>query len=403
PGLLMVSSFLSHKDGSHSVAEDLANRLRSEAESIICVSSYRSGLMRGLDMAATTLLRRRDYDVAIVGLYSGRAFLWGEAVSWLLEKLGCPFVISMHGGALPEFAAQNSRRVKNCLSRASAVTAPSSYLVELMRPYRDDILLLPNPIEISRYEFRLRSEVQPELIWLRSFHRIYNPHLAVRVAAELLEDFPDLFLRMIGPDKGDGSWHQTIQAASEIFSTKSHEENTKKDEAGKDRMSRIDSGFSETDHSVNPEEKSCPSCLAAQSNSSLREPSCGFVGENVLMTGGVPNSEVPQWLDRGDIFLNTTNVDNAPVSVIEAMACGLPVVSTNVGGLPYLLEDGEDALLVPPDDAEAMAAAVRRLLIEPGLAERLSRNARRKAESFDWSNVLPMWRDLLGQIVKKPR
>ncbi|MEO6727049.1 MAG: glycosyltransferase family 4 protein, partial [Blastocatellia bacterium] len=259
-------------------------------------------------------------------------------------------------------------RVANTLRKAAAVTAPSRYLAELMRPYRDEILLLPNPIEIERYEFRLRDQVQPKLVWLRSFHQIYNPELGIKVAARLHSNFPDLHLTMIGPDKGDGSWKRTAQLACElnlVSPTKPHEENTK----GKTE----DSAF-------------------------LRDSSCGFVGEVVLMPGGIANSEVPLWLNRGDIFINTTNVDNTPVSVIEAMACGLPIVSTNVGGLPYLLEDGKEALLVPPNDHEAMAAAVRRLLTEPGLAATLSRNARRKAESFDWSNVLPMWRDLLGKV-----
>ncbi|HQR31446.1 MAG TPA: glycosyltransferase family 4 protein [Blastocatellia bacterium] len=366
PRILMVSTFLSHKDGSHSVAEDLADRLRNEAEAIICVSSKRSGLMRSLDMVATTLQRRRDYDVAIVGLYSGRAFLWGEAVSWLLEKLGRPFVISMHGGALPNFAKQHPQRVANTLRKAAVVTAPSRFLAELMRPYRDDIVLLPNPIKLERYQFRLRETASPTLIWLRAFHQIYNPELAINVAAKLRKEFPELNLTMVGPDKGDGSRQHTEQLAKELFSsTKAHEEVTKK---GKE-----ESVF-------------------------LPDPSCAFVDERVLMPGGIANSEVPAWLNRGDIFLNTTNVDNTPVSVIEAMACGLPIVSTNVGGLPYLLDDGENALLVPPNDAEAMAAAVRRVLTEPGLAERLSRNARRKAESFDWANVLPMWRELLGKI-----
>lgn len=339
PRLLMVSTFLSHKDGSHSVAEDLADRLRAESEAMICVSSYRAGLMRGLDMAATVLWRRQEYDVAIVGLYSGRAFLWGEAVCALLEKLGRPFVISMHGGSLPEFAKRHPRRVANTLRKAAVVTAPSRYLADLMQPYSGEILLLPNPIEIERYDFRLRDQVQPKLVWLRSFHQIYNPELGIKVAARLHSNFPDLHLTMIGPDKGDGSWQRTAQAARDAA-----------------------------------------------------------IEDHLLMPGGITNSEVPLWLNRGDIFINTTNVDNTPVSVIEAMACGLPIVSTNVGGLPYLLEDGEDALLVPPNDHEAMAAAVRRLLTEPGLAATLSRNARRKAESFDWSNVLPMWRDLLGKV-----
>jgi len=103
---------------------------------------------------------------------------------------------------------------------------------------------------------------------------------------------------------------------------------------------------------------------------------------------------------KGDIFLNTTNVDNAPVTVLEAMASGLCVVSTNVGGIPYMLEDEQDALLVPPDDAEAMAAAVRRVLTEPRLAESLSRNARHKAERSDWAVVLPQWETLLAAVAE---
>jgi glycosyltransferase involved in cell wall biosynthesis len=122
------------------------------------------------------------------------------------------------------------------------------------------------------------------------------------------------------------------------------------------------------------------------------------VADRIDLPGPVPNAEIGAWLDRADIFLNTTNVDNTPVSVLEAQAAGLCVVTTNVGGLPYLLDDGKDALLVPPEDPVAMAGAVRRLFSEPGLAGTLSRNGRRKAEGFDWARVIPQWERLLGAI-----
>jgi glycosyltransferase involved in cell wall biosynthesis len=112
----------------------------------------------------------------------------------------------------------------------------------------------------------------------------------------------------------------------------------------------------------------------------------------------VSKSAVPDWLNRGDIFLNTTDVDNTPVSVLEAMACGMCVVSTDVGGLPYLLEDGRTALLVPPDDPLAMARAVRRLLERPELSEHLSRSARQAAEAFQWGAILPRWEALLREV-----
>jgi glycosyltransferase involved in cell wall biosynthesis len=115
----------------------------------------------------------------------------------------------------------------------------------------------------------------------------------------------------------------------------------------------------------------------------------------------VAKLEVPERLAAADIFLNTTDVDNTPVSVIEAMACGLCIVSTDVGGIPYLLRDGYNALLVRPDDAAGMAKAVRRILRDPELSASLSVNARRTAEQFDWSVTLPKWDHLLRAAAER--
>ena len=119
------------------------------------------------------------------------------------------------------------------------------------------------------------------------------------------------------------------------------------------------------------------------------------------MVGSIPKQKVPEWMNKTNIFLNTTNFDNTPISVIEAMASGLCIVSTNVGGIPYLLTHEQDALLVPPDNPQAMASAVRRILTEPRLAEHLSRNARVKAEQFDWSAILPQWEAILTHVIQK--
>jgi glycosyltransferase involved in cell wall biosynthesis len=118
--------------------------------------------------------------------------------------------------------------------------------------------------------------------------------------------------------------------------------------------------------------------------------------------GAVPKANVPDALAGGDIFLNTSHFDNTPVSVIEAMACGLPVVSTNVGGIPYLLEHGKTALLIQPGNVGEMAAVVTRLVTDPDLGARLSANGRKLAESFDWEVVLPQWCRLLNSVIPGP-
>jgi glycosyltransferase involved in cell wall biosynthesis len=336
--VLLVGNFLSGSVGTRGVCEDLAARLRA-GRRVVATSAEPRRVRRLLDMVRTAWRRRNDYTVAQVDVYSGPAFIWAEIVAGVLRLLGKPYILTLHGGNLPAFASRWPRRVRRLLASARAVTTPSEYLREGLSALRPDMLLYPNPVDLSAYAFVPRRRLRPRLCWLRAFCEIYNPSLGVKVVAALSDDFPEVSLAMIGPNKGDGSLEGARRAAEELG-----------------------------------------------------------VSGRVEWPGRIAKSEVSRWLNRGDIFLNTTNIDNTPVSVLEAMACGLCVVSTDVGGLPYLLEHERDALLVPPDDAEAMAAAVRRLLTEPGLAERLSANARKKVESFDWSAVLPRWERLLEEV-----
>ena len=90
---------------------------------------------------------------------------------------------------------------------------------------------------------------------------------------------------------------------------------------------------------------------------------------------------------KSDIFLNTNRVDNSPVSVMEACAMGLPVVSTDVGGIPHTLKHERDCLLVPNEDLEAMAAAIARLIEDPELSSRLSQAGYELASQCDWKSV----------------
>jgi len=342
PGLVFIGNYLDPSRHSPPIGIELASRLRARGWEVLLTSSYENRLLRLLDMVSTVFLKRDFYQVAQVDVFSGLAFFWAEFVCQALRVLKKPYVLTLHGGNLPVFADKWPWWVRNLLSSAVAVTAPSQYLFQKMRPYCCSLEFLPNPINLSAYSFQERKHVALCLVWLRAFHHIYNPSLAPRVLALLKEEFPDANLTMVGPDKGDGSLELTRKVAQDLG-----------------------------------------------------------VQDGVEYLGSVPKANVPDVLQQGDIFINTTNVDNTPISVLEAMACGLCVVTTNVGGLPYLLEDGVDALLVPPDDPQAMANAIRRLLTEPGFSEKLSANARRKAEGFDWSMILPQWEKLFLELDNK--
>jgi glycosyltransferase involved in cell wall biosynthesis len=105
---------------------------------------------------------------------------------------------------------------------------------------------------------------------------------------------------------------------------------------------------------------------------------------------------MPGVYDRGDIFVNSSVVDNQPVSILEAFAAGLPVVSTTVGGIGALVRDGETGLAVPTGDPEAMANAVMTLLADDALACRLVRRARCEAARHEWSCVRDQWDEVYG-------
>jgi glycosyltransferase involved in cell wall biosynthesis len=338
PTVLLIGNFLSAMNRGRGVCEDLAVRLTDADWRVLTASSKTTRFGRLSDMLQIAWRRRRQYRVASVEVYSGRAFRWAEAVCKMLRVLDKPYVLTLHGGNLPQFAARRPRRMRRLLRSAHAVTVPSPYLREQMRPYREDLRLLPNPLDVGRYRYTVRSNPQSRLVWLRSFHSLYNPSLAPRVLAILSREFPQVGLVMVGPDRGDGSLQATRRTAADLG-----------------------------------------------------------VLDRITFPGSVSKGDVPAWLSRGDVFLNTTNYDNTPVSVLEAMACGLCLVSTDAGGVPYLIDDGVDGLLSPRDDPQRMAAAVTRILREPALAERLSRNARAKAESCDWSAILPRWQSLLTE------
>jgi L-malate glycosyltransferase len=344
PGVLFAGNFLSCHGRKRGVCEELADRLESRGWSIIRTSSKVPRLWRLIDMISSVYTNSRRIIVAHVDVYSGPAFVWAEAVSAALRQQKLPYILTLHGGALPEFAERWPRRVLRLISSASAVTAPSSFLARRLAQYRP-ALVVPNALDLSNYPRReLPVGGTPKLVWLRSFHSIYNPGMAVHTLALLRRTFPDAELAMIGPDDGDGSLERTRQIAKELD-----------------------------------------------------------ISEFVHFTGPVPKSEVPRYLAQANIFLNTTNIDNAPVSVLEALACGLLVVSTNVGGVPDLIEEERNGLLVPADDAEAMAVRVRDVLENADLAYRLSTNARQTAARHDWGQVLPRWEELFHRVAMSPR
>jgi len=321
--------------GSHagwvvSQGEILAELFAERGHRVLLTSRARQPLLRVADILQTLVRHRCVIDLALVMVFSGRGFALADASSWLARRLGQPLIFCLRGGNLPAFSQTHARWVARVMRRADLLVAPSRYLATKLPAWGPPVTVIPNVVRIARCPFRPRTQLAPRLLWMRTFHDIYCPELAIDVLAHLRQQHGDATLTMAGQDRG------------RLGATRAHAK-----ALGLERAVRF-AGFLDSE--------------AKQNEFSMH-----------------------------DVFINTNKIDNTPVSVIEAAAFGLPVVATAVGGIPYLLRDGQDALLVPAHEAVAMAAAVARLIAEPALAARLSEAGRALARRCAWPAVAGLW------------
>jgi len=286
-------------------------------------------------MLLALLRHKRQDGPVVVDVYSTWNYYYALLTALICRLKSVPCFGVLHGGDLPARLKGSPFLSRILLNSLSTLISPSGYLKQAIETHGYPVRVIPNPLVLDNYPFRQREVLRPSLLWVRAFDMIYDPLLAVRVFQVISSYYPQANLTMVGPDK-DGSMAVCRKLAEELG-----------------------------------------------------------LENKVRFTGRLSK---PEWIslsDAHDIFLNTTTVDNTPVSVMEAMALGLPVVSSKVGGIPWLLMDQVDALLVPPGDVEAMAAAVKRLLQDQGLAEALSCRGRERASEWDMGKVAAQWREML--------
>jgi L-malate glycosyltransferase len=343
PNICVIGQMLGRNSGFITTQGQIAADLfRDDGYHVVSASSETNRVKRIVDIIATIFRNRRAIDVIIVEVYSGLSFGLADVSSLIAKYLGIPTIGVLHGGDLPRFRKQYPRWTSRVLSRFDRLAAPSGFLAAEFGAEELPVIMIPNVLDIGKYPYRERSQLRPILLWMRAFHSIYQPELALKVFSIVKARFPTARLVMAGTDKGLAS--VTEQMAREL---------------------------------------------------------------------GLENSiEFPGFLDHrakieafanADIFVNTTRIDNMPVAVVEACAMGLPVVATNVGGLPYLLKDGVNGFLVPDGDASSMADAIVRLLSEPELVRSFSENGRKLAEKSSWLLVKKQWASLFTEVLAVSR
>ena len=332
--VLYLGNQLEVRGGTPTSVDTLAPLLRKEGFAVITASAKNNKLLRLLDMMVIVWRHRKTVNYVLIDTYSTQNFWYTYAVALLCQKLHLKYIPILHGGELPRRLKSSLRASEKIFKNAFLNVAPSLYLKsEFETAGYHNLRYIPNSIEIKNYPFLERRNPRPKLLWVRAFAEIYNPLLALQVLELLLTKYPKAELCMVGAVK-DESFDTCKRAASE---------------------------------------KRLP----------------------VTFPGKLEKEEWISLSTEYDIFLNTTNVDNTPISVIEAMALGLPVISSNVGGLPFLISADIDGILVPPNDAARMAKAVENIIEDPTRSLERTRLARKKTEAFDWQIVKQDWLNLL--------
>lgn len=241
------------------------------------------------------------------------------------KVMGKRVILHYHGGSAGEFLKRWFWLARLALETADMIIVPSGFLAAVFLRHHLRTVEVPNILELDSLPFRERSPLQPHVIMARHLEPEYNVACGLRAFALLRQSCPHATLTVAG----DGS------------------------------------------------EKASLASLCHE---------LGIAG-SVTFTGNVENTKMKTLYDRVDIYLNSSRVDNQPVSILEAFACGLPVVSTAVGGIPYMTRHGEDAMLAPDNDPVQLAAHMTSLLQDSGLSDRLIHQARQRIQEHSWGPI----------------
>jgi glycosyltransferase involved in cell wall biosynthesis len=279
-------------------------------------------------------------DVVHVFANSGWAWHLFAAPAVVLARLRrVPVIVNYHGGEADRFFATAPGWVRRTLALADALVVPSGFLEAVFRRLGFRPRVVPNIVDLARFRPREvpRISDSPHVIVTRNLEPIYDIPTAIRAFGLICGRFPEARLTVAG----SGPEADRLRA------------------------------------------------LAAE---------LGLSGR-VAFPGRIDNRDIHALYASADVVLNPSTADNMPISLLEAFASGVPVVSTDVGGIPFLAHDGENALLVRPGDHRAMADAALAILDDPQFAAALAANGLATVSAFAWPRVRRQWLDTYAHLM----
>src|SRR6476619_2960905 len=287
---------------------------------------------------ASLLRRLPQYDVVHVFSASSWSFLLAPTPAILIGKaLGKRVVVNYRSGEAEDHLTRWPKTSVPTLQRADAVATPSRYLVDVFARFGIQAESIANFVDPEAVRYRRRDVLKPVFLSNRNFQSLYNIPCVLRAFARIQEQRPEARLIVVG----SGPEGERVHALARELSLR-----------------------------------------------------------NVDFVGAVKPTEMGRYYDEADVYLNASDIDNMPNSIIESFACGLPVVTTRAGGIPYVVEHERNGLLVDCGDHAALADAALRLLDDPALAHRLMDEGLSDVKRlYTWEAVGEGWAALYRRLV----
>lgn len=266
----------------------------------------------------------RKYDVFHIHTCSHGGFISAVIGVTVGRRLKKRVVLTYHGGGGEAFFEKHTRLVKHFLLKTDTNIVLSGFLGKIFDKYDLPYVTIPNIIELDNSRFKQRKELKPNFISIRSLEPLYNIECILKAFAEVKKQIPSATLTVVG----GGSQREELEH------------------------------FAEENHIP-----------------------------DVIFTGRVDNSQIYNYLDRSDIMLSAPRIDNMPVSLLEAFNAGLLVISSNVGGVPYMIEDGKNGLLFESDNHIQLAEKMLYAVGNTQHSAEMIRNANDSLSFYTWGNV----------------
>lgn len=276
------------------------------------------------------------YDVVHCFSASYWSFVLAPLPAMTIARLyGKAVVLNYRSGQAEDHLSRWPSAVKGMRS-VDAIVVPSGYLVDVFARFGLTAQSIFNFVDVEAIRHRRRERIAPVFLSNRNFESHYNVSCVLRAYARLQRELPDARLIVAGAGPQRDALH----------------------------------------------------ALAADLN--LR---------NVEWRGAVPPAAMAELYDAADVYLNAPSIDNMPNSIIEAYAAGLPIVTTDAGGIPYIVTHERTALVVGCDDDSALAASAVRLVRDPALALRLADAGRQDClTKYVWPAVRDEWTRLYTRV-----